>query len=638
MARRAGGVEVEVAARDARFQEAMRRTGAAFKRNEAAMRRQGKAARQLTKGFTVLRATIAGVAASAISGVSFGALLRSGQELRSEFGKLGATMVEIGRSVGITAQELQSIRRAFDANGVSAEKVDRALGRINRTFAEAKDLATYRRAFQYLGIDYERLAATAPTTVDLLNAVADGVKSTADRSKVASGLAQILGRDWQQISVVLEHGAEGLRRTREELDKFGLVSNEHFRVLKALEQATSNAAQAQTTELATATAQSAGSLDILNQALERSESFWKRWALTAADAIADVIRRATDIEATVDLLGHTELVTQRAQQQRLVAGLENQLAQATGRAAHLRDSIESKLREARARLVQLERDEQRRFGRRGPRPVEPVAETAAPPGGAPPAGLPGGVAAGYRRQVEAVIAARKQEVDAILESDRIIEESGMAMWRARAEAAVAEQERVFGAMNEAVLEANAAQEAAQQRLEAGAQRVAGGLAGALAGAATGVSSLSDGLKAFAAELAAAVLQAVLLRSILAATGGGGGFLGGALSFLGGGSLPGFAGGGRPPVGRPVRWQEQGGEIFVADRAGTIIPRDMAEAMAYGGGGVVVNVGGISVEQGPGESAQETAARLTGAVRRAVAEALRESGRASVARQSIRRVG
>jgi len=71
------------------------------------------------------------------------------------------------------------------------------------------------------------------------------------------------------------------------------------------------------------------------------------------------------------------------------------------------------------------------------------------------------------------------------------------------------------------------------------------------------------------------------------------------------NLPGFANGGRPPVGRPSVVGERGPELFVPDRAGTIIPNHK-----LGGGGgmqtnVVVNVdaSGSSVQGNEGSSRQ-----------------------------------
>ena len=70
------------------------------------------------------------------------------------------------------------------------------------------------------------------------------------------------------------------------------------------------------------------------------------------------------------------------------------------------------------------------------------------------------------------------------------------------------------------------------------------------------------------------------------------------AFLGGIGLPGFANGGRPPVGRPSIVGEKGPELFVPDKAGTIIPNHQLG----GSTNVVVNVdaSGSSVE---GDEAQ-----------------------------------
>ena len=65
-------------------------------------------------------------------------------------------------------------------------------------------------------------------------------------------------------------------------------------------------------------------------------------------------------------------------------------------------------------------------------------------------------------------------------------------------------------------------------------------------------------------------------------------------------IPGFADGGRPPVGRPSVVGERGPELFVPDRAGTIIPNG-----AMGGANVTVNVdaSGSSVEGNADQASQ-----------------------------------
>ena len=71
-------------------------------------------------------------------------------------------------------------------------------------------------------------------------------------------------------------------------------------------------------------------------------------------------------------------------------------------------------------------------------------------------------------------------------------------------------------------------------------------------------------------------------------------------FFSGGMIPGFANGGRPPVGRPSIVGERGPELFVPDRAGTVVPNH-----AMGSSNIVVNVdaSGSSVEGDSDQAAQ-----------------------------------
>jgi len=118
-----------------------------------------------------------------------------------------------------------------------------------------------------------------------------------------------------------------------------------------------------------------------------------------------------------------------------------------------------------------------------------------------------------------------------------------------------------------------------------------GIVDALTAAIEGTKSLGDSLLGVIKSMAKLILQQKLLNALK-------GF-----SFTG---FLGFADGGRPPVGRPSIVGERGPELFVPDRAGTIIPNNQ-----LGGGGaamasnVVVNVdaSGTTVEGNEGQSRQ-----------------------------------
>jgi len=93
------------------------------------------------------------------------------------------------------------------------------------------------------------------------------------------------------------------------------------------------------------------------------------------------------------------------------------------------------------------------------------------------------------------------------------------------------------------------------------------------------------------------------------------------SFFSGGMIPGFANGGRPPVGRPSIVGERGPELFVPRTAGTIVPNH-----AMGGANVTVNVdaSGSSV-QGDGPSAQQLGKAIGAAVQAELIKQKRPGG-------------
>jgi len=98
----------------------------------------------------------------------------------------------------------------------------------------------------------------------------------------------------------------------------------------------------------------------------------------------------------------------------------------------------------------------------------------------------------------------------------------------------------------------------------------------------GTESLNDVLRNVVDKLADAALNMAIFGNA-----GGGSVTGGLLGAIG------FANGGRPPVGRASIVGERGPELFVPDRAGTIIPNNQLG----GGTSIVVNVdaSGSSVE-------------------------------------------
>nr|BAR23297.1 phage tape measure protein [uncultured Mediterranean phage uvMED] len=130
-----------------------------------------------------------------------------------------------------------------------------------------------------------------------------------------------------------------------------------------------------------------------------------------------------------------------------------------------------------------------------------------------------------------------------------------------------------------------------------AQTIEQGIKGAIMGAIDGSKSLSESLSGILRQLGGMFLSKGI-GSFNVGGKGGSGLLG---------LLPGFANGGRPPVGRPSIVGERGPELFVPSRAGTIIPNNQLG----GSTSVVVNVDASGTEVQGNQGNADQLGRLIG---------------------------
>ena len=145
--------------------------------------------------------------------------------------------------------------------------------------------------------------------------------------------------------------------------------------------------------------------------------------------------------------------------------------------------------------------------------------------------------------------------------------------------------------------------------------IATGISDALVGAINGTKSLGEAAKSIVNDLSNSLLR-LGINTLLKSTGFG--------LFS---NLPGFANGGRPPVGRASIVGEKGPEIFIPKTSGTIIPNDRIGG-ASGGvtNNIVVNVdaSGSNVEGNEQES-RELGLVLSAAIQAQLVQEKRPGG-------------
>jgi len=143
-------------------------------------------------------------------------------------------------------------------------------------------------------------------------------------------------------------------------------------------------------------------------------------------------------------------------------------------------------------------------------------------------------------------------------------------------------------------------------------------------------SVADRFLDMAAQIIAKWIEMTILNSILNLFPGGGGGGGGGFGSLQANlqqyaPLPGFAAGGRPPVGKPSIVGERGPELFVPSSSGVIVPNHMLGGMG-GDVSVVVNVdaSGSNV-QGNESQAKALGGAISAAVQAEIVKQQRPGG-------------
>ena len=616
--RMAGGVGIEVSGKDAKLQASMRRVGQAFRKNEAAMKRQQAAARRLSKTYKAMQGTLARLAAPA-TGLLGVAAVKSAVELSRTYADLGAGLKEIAAASNITVEALQELRLAFEADGVSSDKLDKALGRLHKTLGEAPDLSTYRRAYEQIGVDWQDLIAQGADAEQVLMAVADGVRATGDEAKVAASLSQLMGRDWQRFAVVLRKGGAELEKVRKELAQGRTVTEAQATTLKALAQEYKNVADVQRTELAVATAESATGLANMNRLLEAAETLAKDFGLRLAEAAGNLAAVAGLVDGEAAAIGRyeqrirevdLELNNLDATRRRLAQRMGDPNVTLPGGAAIEYDTLREERDALEAEIARL----RRQFNAQG---------AVTTPGGGGGADTEAGAAfqAEQQRRIDENLLRNarnyKQATDAVAAYRMEQERLAQAQQRAAETAAAGKVDPGLAQaveMKKAQAAAAEAAKAVQAEWDSAYRGIAETAGQAIGDMVVGFRSLEDTVRSIVSSIIAELTRVAIAKPIAGAIGAAFGL-----------PIGTAATGGDVRRGGLTLVGEQGPEIVDLPAGTRVYPHGM------GPGGVTVNLGGITLtnysSDGPGVQAALAAAApaIVSAAQEGVMDALRMPG-------------
>lgn len=142
-------------------------------------------------------AKAAAVSFAAIAAAGVGAGYKITQGLKSAF-DLGGRLSDVAARIGDSAGAAQILETMFAQTGVGADKVADTVQKMQRSVIEAGEgLTTYQRAFDALGLDYEKLGEMGG--VEAFTEIAAAIGKLDSAAEKSARAMQIFGRSGGQL-------------------------------------------------------------------------------------------------------------------------------------------------------------------------------------------------------------------------------------------------------------------------------------------------------------------------------------------------------------------------------------------------------------------------------------------------------
>lgn len=140
----------------------------------------------------------------------------------TSFSSRGDAIAKAAKRIGISASALSQLGFAAEQSGSSVEALEAGLLRFSRLLGEAaRGNQTAQRSFAAIGLSFEKLLGLS--VEDRFAAVAEALRRISDSAIRTSAVFRIFGRGGAALIPLLNEGATGIARLREEADRLGLT-------------------------------------------------------------------------------------------------------------------------------------------------------------------------------------------------------------------------------------------------------------------------------------------------------------------------------------------------------------------------------------------------------------------------------
>lgn len=153
-----------------------------------------------------------------------------GKDSINAFQDVGKEVKLLQRYTGDSAEEMSKLRFAAEESGVSAETLAMALGKMSK----AASTTAGEKKFDAIGVSVKDLNGHMKSSSDIFTEVADKLGGMENGVTKTNAIMQIFGRSGMELAPLLNQGAAGIAKFKEEAQKFGLVlSQDNLDAVKA---------------------------------------------------------------------------------------------------------------------------------------------------------------------------------------------------------------------------------------------------------------------------------------------------------------------------------------------------------------------------------------------------------------------
>lgn len=183
------------------------------------VRGMGEAKAIVSEGVEHIRGAAA-LAQNALTLIGIGIGAHELVEGIQRYGEMVDELGKIAEQSGISAQSLQGLQYAAQQNDTEFESLTQGLKKLRVNQVDAiNGSAELRQTFLHLGISVSDLEKLSPE--ELFLRVADGVQGLGNEADRTNALVKIMGKGGDDLGVLMNQGAEGIRAAMNEAKEFG---------------------------------------------------------------------------------------------------------------------------------------------------------------------------------------------------------------------------------------------------------------------------------------------------------------------------------------------------------------------------------------------------------------------------------